>query len=172
MGHIPALASKTAMSDDVFAQIPIFQDLAPVQLELLRPLLNPWDCYAGEALFDQGDPAEFIYLIVSGEVTVRYKPEDGEALNVARIRPGGLVGWSAALGSRYYTSGAFCNMYTQLVRIRGEDLRRLCEADHETARIILERLASVVADRLHHTREQVFALLEQSLQAGAYPHPE
>ena len=158
------------MADDLLAHLPIFEGLEPAHAERLRSLLSPCDCFADETLFEQGCPAEYFYLVLSGEVVVRYKPEDGEALNLARVRPGGLVGWSAALGSRFYTSGAYCSVTSQLLRLRGEDLRRLCESDPDTGRVILERLASVVAERLHNTRDQVIALLEQSIQASVCPH--
>lgn len=157
------------MSADIFDQISIFQDLAPAQRDLLRPILVPCDYDAGKTLFEQGEPAENIFLVISGEVVVRYKPEDGEPINVTRIRAGGLVGWSAALGSRAYTSGAYCSEVARLVKIRGEDLRRLCETDHQTSLIVLNRLAAAVAERLHNTRDQVIALLEQGLRVGAYP---
>ena len=154
------------MSGDVFEQIPLFQDLSDDQRELLRPLILPVDCYSGTVLFEQGDPAEYLYLVVVGEVAIYYKPEDGPEILVARVRPGGIVGWSAALGSRSYTSGAICEEYTQMVRLRGEDLRNLCSQCPETGILILERLATVIAERLRNTHEYVMALLLQGLRAS------
>jgi len=154
------------MSGDVFEQIPLFQGLSYDQREQLRPLILPVDCYTGTALFEQGDPAEYLYLVVVGEVAIYYKPEDGPAILVARVHPGGIVGWSAALGSRSYTSGATCEEYTQMVRLRGEDLRNLCNQCPETGILILERLATVIAVRLRNTHEHVMALLLQGLRTS------
>ena len=151
------------MSDDIFDQIPQFKDLNCDQRDLLRPLFLPVDCYTGTSLFEQGDPAEYLYLVVVGEVVISYKPDDGPAILVARVRPGGIVGWSAALGSRSYTSGATCEGYTQMLRLRGEDLRNLCNEHPETGILILERLATVIAERLRNTHEYVMALLMQGL---------
>jgi CRP-like cAMP-binding protein len=155
------------MSGDIFDQLPIFTDLSCEQRELLRPLFVPVDCYSGSTLFDQGDPAEYLYLVVVGEVTIRFKPDDGSVITVARVRPDGIVGWSAALGSRAYTSGAVCESYTQMLRLNGHDLRLLCERYPETGILVLERLATVIADRLMNTHEQVMALLKQ----GLHPSP-
>ncbi len=154
------------MSGDIFDQIPLFQGLNCDQCELLRPLFLPVDCYSGTALFEQGDPAEYLYLVVVGEVVIHYKPDDGPAILVARVRPGGIVGWSAALGSRSYTSGATCEEYTQMVRLRGEDLRELCNQYPETGILIMERLATVIAERLRNTHEHVMALLLQGLRTS------
>ncbi len=154
------------MPGDIFDRLPIFAGLSCDQRELLRPLFVPVDCYSGTVLFEQGDPAEYLYLVVTGEVVIRYKPDDGSAITVARVRPGGIVGWSAALGSRSYTSGATCEEYTQLLRLYGRDLCELCDRYPETGILVLERLATVIAERLRNTHEQVMALLKQGLHAS------
>lgn len=151
------------MSGDIFDKLALFKNLDVEQRRLLRPLFLPCDCYTDTVLFEQGDRADYLYLVVSGEVTIRYKPEDGPPITVTRVRPGGIVGWSAALGSRFYTSAAECSSYTQMLQVRGSDLRELCEQHPETGILILERLAEVIAQRLRNTHEQVMALLKQGL---------
>ncbi len=151
------------MNNDVFSHLAIFEGLTPAQRTLLRQLFVPCDFYADTVLFQQGEPAEYLYLVVVGEVVVSFKPDDGPALTVARVQPGGIVGWSAALGSRIYTSGAQCTTYTQLLRVRGADLRRLCDQHPDTGVVILDRLAAVIAQRLSSTHEQVVNLLHIAL---------
>jgi CRP-like cAMP-binding protein len=154
------------MPGDVFDQLPLFNGLSAAQLRLLRPLFIPSEFYPGMVLFEQGDPADHLFLVVTGEVTIRYKPEDGPPIIVTRVHSGGVVGWSAALGNRVYTSGAVCSDCAQMLRLRGSDLRRLCEDDPETGILVLERLAWIIAERLHNTHEQVVALLKQGLHSG------
>jgi len=107
-----------------------------------------------------------MYLVISGEIAINYKPEDGSSITMARVGPGGVVGWSAALGNRLYTSSAVCTVYTQMLRVRGADLRNLCQQYPETGILILDRLATVIAERLRNTHEQVIALLKQGLLNG------
>lgn len=154
------------MPGDPFEQLPLFNELSPAQLQLLRPLFTSWDCYPGTVLFEQGDSADFLYLVVTGEVVIRYKPEDGPTITVTRVHSGGVVGWSAALGNRVYTSGAVCSDCSQMLRVRGRDLRKLCEDYPETGILVLERLAWIIAERLHNTHDQVVALLKQGLRSG------
>jgi CRP-like cAMP-binding protein len=154
------------MTGDIFDQLPFFCGLSNEQREQLRQLFIPVDCYTGTVLFEQGEPAEYLYLVVVGEVTIRFKPDDGTPITVARVRPGGIVGWSAALGSRSYTSGATCEEYTQMLRLAGRDLRSLCNRYPETGILILERLAAVIAERLRNTHEQVMTLLKQGILPG------
>ena len=115
------------MDVDPFDQISLFQELSPTQRNLLRPLFVPVSILAGDKLFEQGDPAEFLYLVLAGEVLIHYKPDDGPTITLSRVRQGGVVGWSAALGNHVYTSEAECATDARLLRLRGEDLRWLCQ---------------------------------------------
>ncbi len=154
------------MLGDILEHTSLFQGLTPAQLERIQPMFKVLEGHTGSILFEQGDLAEFLYLVVTGEVTVRYKPDDGSVIVVARVKPGGVVGWSAALGNRVYTSGAICTENSRLLRLRGRDLRKLCEDDPETGTLILDRLACIIAQRLSHTHEQVMALLRQGMHNG------
>jgi CRP-like cAMP-binding protein len=148
------------LNTDVFEQLFLFEGLTAAQRNLLRPLFDACDCYSGTVLFEQGDPAEFLYAVVSGEVVVSFKPDDAPMLIVARVQPGSIVGWSAMLGSRFYTSSAECSQHTRLLRVRGADLRRLCSQHPDTGVLVLDRLAAVIAERLHSTHDMVFSLLQ------------
>jgi CRP-like cAMP-binding protein len=114
-------------------------------------------------MFEQGQIAELLYLVLKGEVTVRYKPEDGPALTLAHVRPEGVVGWSSALGNPFYTSSAVCATDSELLRVRGADLRLYCEQHPETGAIVLERLAALIAERVSNTHHYVINLLRQGL---------
>jgi CRP-like cAMP-binding protein len=151
------------MPRDIIEKLPLFHGLSAEEKQLLRPLFTPCDCYGDTTLFDQGDPAEHLYLVVTGEVVIHHKPEDGPPITVARIKAGGVVGWSAALGNRSYTSAAQCARYTQMLSVRGADLRDLCQQHPETGILILERLAEIIAERLRHTHKHVVELLKEGL---------
>lgn len=121
---------------------------------------------AGKVLFLQDQPADRLYLLVSGSVEIRFKPYDGEALTVSAIEAGGVFGWSAALGRPSYTSGAVCTSDCRCLSIRGRDLRRICQEHPATGVILLERLAEVIAMRLTSTHEHVMELLRQGMHPG------
>ena len=151
------------MATDKFPNLFLFRDLIPAQLKLLHPLFSPCEFAADTVLFEQGDPADNLFAIVSGEVVVNFKPDDGPTITVARVLPGSIVGWSAALGSRRYTSSAMCTTYTQLLRVRGDNLRKLCLQHPDTGLVFLDRLATVIAERLHSTHDLVLSLLQLGL---------
>lgn len=154
------------MPDDDYDHLVLFQGLTPSQSMLVVPLFQSVYEPAGSIIFEQGGSAEYLYLVIDGEVNIRYKPDDGPALMVARIRPEGVVGWSSALGSPTYTSSAVCSTDCHMLRVKGQDLRALCENYPETGSLMLERLAVVIAERIRNTYEPVITLLEQGLRLG------
>lgn len=154
------------VSGEIFEQLPLFQRLSPAQRCLLAPLFCPCEYYGGTLLFEQGDPADYLYLVVSGEVVIRFKPEDGPTIVLARVRPGGVVGWSAVLGRQAYTSGAECVVFSRILKLRNEDLRNLCDQYPETGEQILASLAGSYAERNHGANGQVIDLLKQGLAYG------
>ena len=151
------------MDANTFPNLFLFRELSPRHMQLLSPLFIPCEFTTDSVLFEQGDPADNLFAVVIGEVVVNFKPDDGPNITVARVQPGSIVGWSAALGSRRYTSTAVCTTYTQLLRVRGDDLRRLCLQHPDTGTIILDRLATVIAERLNSTHDLVLSLLQLGL---------
>jgi CRP/FNR family cyclic AMP-dependent transcriptional regulator len=152
------------MSIDALKGCVLFTGFSDTQLSALAELSEGEQLQSGQIIFAQDDPAERLYVLLSGRVAIRFKPHDGETLTVTEIRQGGVFGWSAALGRRSYTSSAVCLEAGEALGLRGADLRRLCETQPETGVVILERLAEVIAQRLRSTHEQVVELLRLGMR--------
>ena len=120
---------------------------------------------AGTVIFEQNDYAEYLYLVVRGEVTIHFKPHDGPMMTVTRVLPGGVFGWSAAMNNPAYTSGAVCSLDSEVLRIRGTDLRMLCQKNPELGKIILDRLAGVIAERKHSQQGQASSILASGMRS-------
>jgi CRP-like cAMP-binding protein len=153
------------MPGDIFQKLTFFQGLSPAQLAQLRPIFELCDCPPAMAIFAQGSPAIYLYIVVAGEVLIEFKPYDAPPMVIARVKPGGVFGWSAALGNEAYTSGAMSTTFSQVLRVHGEDLRNLFEKNQDIADIILRRLADVIAQR-HNVHPHVMAILESGLRNG------
>jgi len=149
---------------DALKSSPLFSGFSNTQLQALAKLFEGEHLQAGEIVFAQDDPADRLYVLLSGRVAIRFKPHDGEILTVTEIAPGGVFGWSAALGRRSYTSSAVCLEAGEALGLRGADLRRLCETQPDTGVVILERLAEVIAERLRSTHAQVVDLLRLGMR--------
>lgn len=152
------------MLDVASRNLQILNGLDRSQANLIRPILHPCDFKENETIFQQNQTASFLYILTSGEVVVRYKPYDGEELTIAHVSPEGVFGWSAALGRPTYTSSAYSTRNSQTVRIQVRQLQQFCGHNPELGMIVLDKLASGIAERLRSTHDEVLALLLQGLE--------
>jgi CRP-like cAMP-binding protein len=144
-------------------QIALFNGIDEETQRLVEQHFESYSCPAGTIIFEQGDPAVFLYLTLRGSVTVRYKPYDGPSINLTQIPPGGAFGWSAVIGNPVYTSGTIAREDLQAIRIRGTDLREAVAHNPRAGKELLDRLASLVSNRWKDANRQVRAILEQAV---------
>ena len=147
----------------------LFKDLAQKDLEIIAPLFHQSSYPAGTLVIEQGQPAIDLHLLVSGEVTLRYKPYDGETINLNDIHPGGVFGWSAVLGNPVYSSSVVCKTDCTALVIKGADLRSLTPRHPETAHIIMNRLADAVSARWEDARMQVRSMVQKGIADNISP---
>ena len=152
------------MNLEKYTHLAFFNGLSTEELQYLAPLFTPQNWVAGTVVFEQGDYAEFLYLVVSGEVTIRFKPEDGPVMTVTRVLPDGIFGWSAAMGNPGYTSGAVCVLDSEVLRIRGADLRVLREKQPALGQVVLDRLTAIMTERQKRQQGPVNSMLANGLR--------
>ena len=145
--------------------VPLFKDLDNEILQLLEPLFEPYSCTAEMAIFEQGDPAHYLYLVLEGTVEMRYKPYDGPPITITNLPQGSIIGWSAVVGNATYTSGAVCKEDCQAIRMSKRDLHKLCAKEPDAGRIILDLLAESVSSRWHDAKSQIQVLLNETVSA-------
>lgn len=145
--------------------VPLFKGLDNDILQQLEPLFEPFSCSATMAIFEQGDPAHYLYLVLEGKVEMRYKPYDGPPITITNLSQGSIIGWSAVIGNATYTSGAVCKEDCQAIRMSSRDLHKLCTKEPEAGRIILDLLAESVSSRWHDAKSQIQVLLNETVNA-------
>jgi len=155
------------MFKQAIGRLEIFAGLQPSQITEISDMVELVCLPAKMVIFEQNTPANFLYILSQGEVSVRYKPYDGPQLTIARIQPGGVFGWSAVLQRELYTSGAVAEENSEAYRISSAALHALCEKAPDTGVILLNRLAGVIATRLKSTHSQVFQMLVEGVHVAA-----
>jgi len=147
-------------------QLAVFKNLQEDHARLLESLVEPFGCHAGSVIIQQGVKADYFYIIKRGRVEITYKPHDGNSLTVTHVDDDGLFGWSAVVGSRFYTSSAGAIEETTGIRIRGDLLRKVCIEHTDAGREILNCLANAVGSRWKDAHEQVHSILRQGMEGN------
>jgi CRP-like cAMP-binding protein len=155
------------MLEKSYYDLALFSGFGKDQISQVIPILETCQLTQESLIFQQGSDASHFYILLSGEVVVKYKPYDGEALVIGHICPEDLFGWSAALGRPKYTSSAYAATSGEAVRISVARMREFCENNPELAKKILERMASGIAFRLRSTYEEVLSLLIRGMDLVA-----
>lgn len=144
-------------------RVSLLKELNQEQIDLLRPLFEPFSCQVGTVILEQGAPAECLYVLVSGTVEMSFKPYDGGQFTLSYVEEGGLFGWSAVIGSEKYSSSAIATADVEAFRVRGTALRKFCREHPEAGVDILERLADGVSFRWKDAHQQIKSLIVQEL---------
>lgn len=150
-------------------RFPLFKDLSSADLKIIAPLFHARKYPEGAIIIEQGEKADCLYLLTQGEVVIRYKPYDGEPINLNRIRPGGVFGWSAVLGNPTYSSSVVCNIPCEVLVVCGNDLRELQYHHPQTGHLILDRLARAVSSRWVDAQQQVKSMIKKGVKENVSP---
>jgi CRP-like cAMP-binding protein len=68
------------------------------------------------------------------------------------------------MGNPTYTSGAVCTLDSEVLRIRGSDLRMLCGKHPELGKVILDRLSAIIAERQRGQQSRVNTMLANGMR--------
>ncbi len=143
------------MDNQEIAQLPIFINFSQKQIQQIKPFMEFCSFAADVVIFEQGDRAENFYILTSGEIALRFKPYDGPALVLAKITPGGVFGWSAALNRKLYSSAAVATNEIHAIRINSWDMKKLCSSDPELGALFLDRLVGIISEKLQGTHQDL-----------------
>lgn len=139
--------------------IPLFEDLNTEQSSVLIEAFDAFNCSSGTVIFEQGDPAEFLYLILKGQAIISYKPYDGPRITITHLKDGDVFGWSAVVGGKKYTSSVASESDLESIRIHRDNLLKIITQHPETGKIIIDRLALNVSPRWENAHEQIKPLI-------------
>ena len=139
---------KKALSHSEF-----FEALVGAELEKIVDLCQTATYQVGEQVFRQGDLGEHLYIIVDGQVYLERSVDMGarkgkvviEALGKNRV----LGCWSTLLDeSHILMSSATCQRPTQMVVIKGAELRKLMMTNTSLGLHVFEKLCFLLRDRV------------------------
>ena len=109
-------------------------------------------------MFNEGDPAGYLYLIVRGEVNIQYLLGNDELRTVDTLVAGDLLVWSAMIEPYKTTAVGTTTKETQLVRILAPKLRELCDKDPLVGYRLTIQIAKLLSHRLEGARIQLASI--------------
>lgn len=151
------------INNDNVVQTRVLRDISEKQLMELRAILQKDQYSAGDVIIQQNQRATDLYILISGEVEITHRPYDGPAITVAKVKAGGVFGWSAFLGREKYSSTVTALEECRVFHVRGFKLQRFCEEHQETGVVLLEKMALSVAQHPAQIHDQIMKILQSAM---------
>jgi CRP-like cAMP-binding protein len=148
--------------ENVLARSPLFGIFGKRDRERVASRLELVTLGAGQTLFQRGAEGAAIYLIKTGQVEVRGQAPDGREVALATLGPHQFFGEVSFLTGVPRTATIIALEDCELLKLDGEELRRLVN-DYPELSEILKRYHM---DRVLATAETIKGLLRQSRVEG------
>ncbi len=145
------------ISPERLRRYPHFAGVSEEGLKEVAMISEEREFQAGQVLFNEGDPAEYLMILERGQVDIRYELGDGSQVTVDTLVGGDLMGWSALLDPYMLTASGVAKTSGRLIAVRAEPLRELCDENPAFGYRIMERVAQTLRSRLRGTRIQLVA---------------
>jgi CRP-like cAMP-binding protein len=136
------------------ARVSLFVDLPEDELAGLATQASRRRLADGEVLFEQGRPAQTLYVVVSGGLVLR-ADGDGSSVIVDTLRPGDLIGWSAMREGAVTLSTGRAVGPAEVIAIPVEPIIDLAAGGSRESRRLVRRIVALAASHLEASWAQL-----------------
>jgi CRP-like cAMP-binding protein len=139
-------------------EIEFLHDINPAHLEKLGNIAQVCHFDVQDVVFREGEPAEKVYLVVSGSVALQVCAGNTGTKHIVDVGPGELLGWSSLTCKPRFAATAIASKRTHMIQIDGRQLRAICESDPKFGYEFMRRTMLALAKRLRVTWTQLAEL--------------
>jgi CRP-like cAMP-binding protein len=140
---------------DVLRKIGFLDGIGDEHLERIASVAEMVQFEDGKLIFREGEPADDVYLLISGSVSLEVCAPALGCRRILTVGPGEMLGWSPVLGQPRLTATARTLSPTQAVRVNANQILTLCQHDPGFGYEFTRRVALALAKRLRAARLQL-----------------
>lgn len=129
-------------------------------IDRLLKYLEKRELHEGEVLIKQDDPAEEMYFVESGLVTIELELPNGKRMRLRSIRGGATVGEIGLYLHNTRTASVIASRNSTVYRLTGQSLKEMQEKDPEIAALFHEWIVRLLAERIVDNNRIIEALME------------
>lgn len=149
---------------EVLRKTLLFSTLSEEQLRLIAPPCRHLPVAEGQVLFNKGEEARELYVVLSGEFCLEDEigVEDrlpGKRIVVERVGKNGALGFCALLRPYRSLFTARCTHEAQVIVVRSDDLRATMKSHPTIGMAVLENAFNILYERLVSSHQRVLAEL-------------
>ena len=146
--------------------VKLFESMTPEQLKILTNISEEMTFKAGEELFQEGDPADFLYVIVDGEIDIVKNHGDPDQVRLAVLGEKKSFGEMALFGSEGRSASAVASADSTFLAMRKEHLLLLIRENPAISTTIVFQLANIIRDN-NRQQSMLEGLADEEPSKGA-----
>jgi len=155
-------SSATTSVSQLLRDAGFFSDLDDADLAKVAGIAAVEDRAAGEVIFKEGGRNNNLYFVIAGAAALEMHVPRRGTTRILTVGPGQLLAWSALLGDATMTATAVSQQDLQMVAIPADDLKTLCDSDHDIGYSVMQQTAKSLSRRLLATRLQLLDLFTET----------
>ena len=145
-----SVMTKVGLSVEQLRSIPLLRAFGDSTMDQVAALFERVDAKRGDVLFEADKPAEYLYLLASGEISLYQADQETH-----RLRPPSLIGELGALTGQLRTSRAILNGDSEVWRLSGKTLRGFLSKEQREGLRFMESLLEIVADKVRRDQTRM-----------------
>lgn len=146
---------------DIIDTIELFEDFERAEIRLLTQFMTAYRVAAGVEIIREGDPGDFMILIIEGEVDVFKNDKAGMRKRIAIIGPGKTLGEMSMIDGEPRFSSCISATPTTFSMITRDNLTRIIAEQPMLGAKILMELVVMLSQRLRQTSAKLVNFLDQ-----------
>ena len=155
------MASSTAEVAGLLARVPVFETLAPEDLDRVAEVTVTRSFGPGHTIFREGDDSDTCYVVASGHARAIRAHADGRTISLAHFGPGDIFGELAMFDDEKRSATIETLDDVEAIAILGPDMRRLIREHPDLAM----KLVVSLGRRLRETNERLTRQSFQTVQS-------
>lgn len=159
--NLESLGAATAFVDeivDIVDFVPLFQGLDRAEIGTIAQFMSCFGAPTGETLLREGEPSDYLLLLLTGEAEVLKRDDKGKDRKMALVTPGTTLGEMSLIdGEPRFATCITTTPVDFAILHRGDFIRLLDEAPRLCAKLAL-LLLQMMTRRLRHTSNQMLHL--------------
>jgi|GEM_PF-1064600 len=140
----------------------LLDPLTDAQIEALADCAEARTLDEGDSLFAQGEESRLLFVVQSGELSVRLKSPTGTEIGWFAGSPHCLLGWTAFFTPPTYVADArSARDGTTVLVMKADEVEQIMLRDPGAAYEVMKRIAGEIVTRLRDLREGFLELITE-----------
>lgn len=140
---------------NLFKQIPLFVNFKLTELMSISMVAKVEKYFAGETVFNEGEPGDALYIIKSGRVRVNKRDNNNTEHALAYLEKGEYFGEISLVDQAPRSASVKADTDTALLKITRTDFKNLIAGNKEIERKFYKSFSEVLCERLRVTNKNL-----------------